>query len=364
MLRIAAVLYFSIVSGALAADQTEWQLKPSLKYDALCLLNVLSGDPYYLHYYQREYNYFHPLFTNEEQTAFDRVKHVLKDEGGTIVSARLALYYSVVPDETLADMIRTARDGSAMKAALQNTSYWNEQAWGNYQAAAPALATALQALQRVEFPKYWRESVLPRVAQRLSDLTPDLQNYNIVPSIERLLGFPLPSSTITVYLLAYSEPHGIRITGLRFLTHVSYPFTIVLHNAIHESMHPPYRVNDPAVRAAIDLLGRDPLIADKVAHHDRSFGYNSAPGYVEEDSAQALEQIVSEEFRSGRDARRYWQEQDGGMHVLAAAIYAQYNKALTEQPQPFGQWFVKAVENGQLRGEQLSGTVRRFRSGE
>jgi hypothetical protein len=55
MPRIAAVLYFSIVSGALAADQTEWQLKPSLKYDALCLLNVLSGDPYYLHYYQPEY---------------------------------------------------------------------------------------------------------------------------------------------------------------------------------------------------------------------------------------------------------------------------------------------------------------------
>jgi hypothetical protein len=196
------------------------------------------------------------------------VKRVLKDQGGSIVSARLALYYSVVPDETLADMIRTARDGSAMKTALQNTPYGNEQAWWNYQAAAPALAIALQALQRVGFPKHWRDSALPRVEQRISDLTRDLPNYNIVPSIERLLGFRLPSSTITVYLQAYSEPHGIRITGLRFLTHVSYPFTIVLHNAIHESMHPPCRVNDPAVRAAIDLLARDPLIEDKVAHHD------------------------------------------------------------------------------------------------
>jgi hypothetical protein len=53
-------------------------------------------------------------------------------------------------------------------------------------------------------------------------------------------------------------------------------------------MHPPYRANDPAVRAAIDLLGRDPLIADKVAHHDRSFRHNSAPAYIEEDSVQAL----------------------------------------------------------------------------
>ena len=26
-------------------SHTDWQLKPSLKYDTLCLLNALSGDP-------------------------------------------------------------------------------------------------------------------------------------------------------------------------------------------------------------------------------------------------------------------------------------------------------------------------------
>jgi hypothetical protein len=29
-------------------------LKPSLKYGTLCLPNLLSGDPYYLKYHQRE----------------------------------------------------------------------------------------------------------------------------------------------------------------------------------------------------------------------------------------------------------------------------------------------------------------------
>ena len=50
---------------------TDWELKPSLKYDTLCLLNALSGDAYYLHYYQAEYDHFHPLFTPEEQAEFD-----------------------------------------------------------------------------------------------------------------------------------------------------------------------------------------------------------------------------------------------------------------------------------------------------
>jgi hypothetical protein len=339
---------------------TDWQLKPSLKYDALCLLNALSGDPYYLHYYQAEYDHFHPLFSADEQAAFQQLKHVIKDEGGGIVSAKLALYYSVVDDETLPEMIRTAHDSSVMKAALKKTPYWSEEEWKNYEKARPALETALRGLNRAGFPAYWRQSAKPKVERRIAELSPDLPKYNIVPVIERYLGFSLPSHTITVYLLAYSEPHGIRITGLRFLTHESYPFKIVLHNAIHEPMHPPYDANDAAVRRAISLLARDPLVADKVQHHDPSFGYNTASGYIEEDSVQALEQIVSEEVGVGRDARQYWQQQDGGMHVLAAATYVEYKEALKQGSQSYSHWLVQAVESGQLRGEELQRTVNSF----
>lgn len=339
---------------------TDWQLKPSLKYDTLCLLNVLSGDPYYLHYYQAEYDHFHPLFTPEEQAAFAQLKHVIKDEGHGIISAKLALYYSAVDDETLSEMIRTAHDSAVMEAALQKTSYWSADGWQNYEAARPALEAALKALDRVGFPAYWAANARPKIEKRIAELSPELPKYNIIPVIESYLGFPLSSQTITVYLLAYSEPHGIRITGLRFLTHVSYPFSIVLHNAIHEPMHPPYHADDPKVREAVDLLGRDPLVIDKVEHHDSSFGYNTTPGYIEEDSVQALEQLVSEKFGIGRDACKYWREQDGGMHVLAAAMYTDYKQAFSVTPEPYSQWFTRAVQDGQLRGRNLQETVSSF----
>jgi hypothetical protein len=339
---------------------TDWQLKPSLKYDALCLFNVLSGDPYYLHYYQAEYDRFHPLFTPEEQAAFVQLKHVLKDENGEIVSATLTLYYSTVDDETLPEMIRTAHDSSAMEAALKKTTYWSETGWKSYDQARPALEVALRALDRVGFPDYWMHSARPRVESRIAELAHDLPRYNIVPAMENLLGFALPSQTITIYLLNYSEPHGIRITGLRFLTHVSYPFRIVMHNAIHEPMHPPYSYDDPAVQRAIDLLGSDPLIADKVQNHDPSFGYNSTRGYIEEDSVQALEEIVSEQFGVGRNPCQYWQQQDGGIHVLAAAIYVGYKAALAKHPEPYSRWFTDAVTNRQIRGDGLKSTVASF----
>jgi len=339
---------------------TDWQLKPSLKYDTLCLLNALSGDPYYLEYYRAEYERFHPLFTPEEQAAFVQLKHVIKDEGQGIVSAKLALYYSAVDDETLPEMIRTAHDSAGMQAALKKTSYWSADGWQNYEAARPALEVSLRALDRVQFPAYWAANARPKIEKRIAEISSELPKYDIIPVIESYLGFSLPSHTITVYLLAYSEPHGIRITGLNFLTHVSYPLRIVLHNAIHEPMHPPYHANDPKVREAIDLLGRDPLVIDKVQHHDPSFGYNTTDGYIEEDSVQALEQLVSERFGVAHNPCQYWQGQDSGMHVLAAAIYTDYKQASSLTPEPYSQWFVRAVHDGQLRGSNLQQTVQDF----
>jgi hypothetical protein len=356
------LLLTAIASAEPVANHTttDWQLKPSLKYDTLCLLNALSGDPYYLHYYQAEYDHFHPLFTPEEQAAFVDLKRILKDEGHGIVSANLSLYFSTVDDETLPEMIRTAHDSSAMKAALHSTTYWSDEGWKSYDAARPALEAALRALDRVGFPAYWAANAKPKIDQRIAELTPQLPSYNIVPAIERVLGAPLSSEIITVYLLAYTQPHGIRVTGLRFLTGVSYPFNIVLHNAIHEPMHPPYRAGDPAVAHAIDTLAADPFILDKVQHHNPSYGYNTAQGYIEEDSVEALEQIVSEQFGIGRDACPYFQQHDDGMHVLAAAIYVDFKQALAQSPQPFSQWFIHAVDDGQLRGDPLRKTVGSF----
>ncbi len=365
MRRIVYLLCLLAISGSvlLRAETvslhttTDWELKPSLKYDTLCLLNALSGDPYYLHYYQAEYDHFHPMFTPEEQAAFVELKHVIKDEGQGIISAKLTLYFSVVDDETLSQMIRTAHDSAAMEVGLRKTSYWDEDGWKNYEKARPPLEVALKALDRVGFPAYWTATAKPKIDKRIAEISSELPKYNIVPVIESYLGFPLPSNAITVYLLAYSEPHGIRITGLRFLTHVSYPFTIVLHNAIHEPMHPPYHADDLKVREAIALLGKDALVMDKVQHHDASFGYNSADGYIEEDSVQALEEIVSEKFGLARNTCEYWKEQDSGIHVLAVAIYSDYKKITGEA---YSQWFVRAVQDGELRGEKLNKTVREF----
>src|SRR5579862_3081488 len=93
---------------------TAWDLRPSLTLDALCLLNALTGDPYYLEYYRAEYDHFDPLFTPEERDAFRKLKTIIKDGDGDIISAKMALYFSATGDETLDRLVETAHDSSKM----------------------------------------------------------------------------------------------------------------------------------------------------------------------------------------------------------------------------------------------------------
>jgi hypothetical protein len=48
------------------------------------------------------------------------------------------------------------------------------------------------------------------------------------------------------------------------------------------------------------------------------------------------------------------------MHALAAAIYTDYKQATSSNPEPYSQWFVCAVQDGQLRRSNLRKTVESF----
>jgi hypothetical protein len=51
---------------------------------------------------------------------------------------------------------------------------------------------------------------------------------------------------------------------MRFLTNYSYPFRIVLRNAIHEMMHPPYDLaHDAGLRASLQSLRSDAFLMGK-----------------------------------------------------------------------------------------------------
>jgi hypothetical protein len=330
---------------------TDWDLRPSLMFDTLCALNFLSGDKYYLQYYQNDYDRLSPLLRPEERAAFVDLKRRIKDENGGIISAQLSLYFSATDAESLDDMIRVVKDSSAMQRNLKATPYYTDAGWKLYEESRGDLEAAFKALKRIHFDADWQSTIKPRIEKSRAAIAQDLPRYNVIPMIESALGSPRPTNKITVYLLYYSQPHGIKITGTRFLTHYSYPFRIVLRNAIHEMMHPPYDLaHNAALRASLQSLRSDPFLMDKVEHHNPSFGYNTLEGLEEEDCVQALEQILAEPLGMGGDPHRYWRDQDDGIHVLAVALYS----LMKQQHFPDGKEAFPAFLNRMIQSGALS----------
>ncbi len=338
---------------------TEWQVRPCFKFDVLCFLNALTADPFYLRYYQEEYDKFQPSITPAAQDALSNLKRKIKDENQGIISAFLCLYFSATDDETMDEMLLTLNHSMRMQSALKQTPYYSEAGWQLYDSVREDLKSILLFLKDIQFESYWKENVLPRVRQKIELVEKDLPAYNVIAEVERHLGFALPSNRITVYMLYFSQPHGIKVTGTRFLTDVAWPFEIVLRNAVHEMMHPPYDlVHDDDLRKTFELLKKDEFLMDTIKNHNPAFGYNSFEGFIEEDCVQALEQIINEKFGIEVEPRKRWKESDDGMHVFSAALYKVLKEEKYNQKgERFRDFLIRTIQEGKL----APGTIKKHR---
>src|SRR5688572_22563229 len=125
MKKIFLLFFILALSKPIICDttMTNWKIEPSLKYDACCFLNILTGDEFYLTYYKEEYEKFKPKLTSKVTDALGSLKKKVKDEGGTIISAWLCLYFSSVEDSTLVDIRRTLDNTSTLESNFSKTTY-------------------------------------------------------------------------------------------------------------------------------------------------------------------------------------------------------------------------------------------------
>jgi hypothetical protein len=313
-------------SGAVAPSgshtATAWTLQANEAYDALCFLNVLSDDPFYLQYYRVENDSFAPKVTPVVRGALDQITREVKGRGG-IVSAFLCLHLSAASPSTVEELSRTLEHPDAVRKALKSTPYHSDAGWRQLLAVRPALQTVLGFLTQCGFVDNWRSAVLPGIEAAVQRLRPALASQNVVGEVERALGKPLPSNAITVYLLHYNQPHGMRLTGARFIPNAAWPLRVMIQNAAHELMHPPYDLKgDAGIGEVLAALRRDAFLMERVDRHNPSFGYNTLESFDEEDCVRALDQVVTEKLGIGWEPRQRWREEDDGMHVLSVALYS------------------------------------------
>ena len=329
---------------------TDWKIEPSLKYDAICLINTLTGDPFYLKHYQREYKEFAKELSDPVKKALAHLRKTIKEENRLILSAFLSLYFSASDEDTLDGLLTILENSEDMKRNLKETPYYSDEGWDLYESLREDLKTVFIFLKDIQFESYWRKYVVPKAVERIKKIRKELPKYNVVAEVESHLGVDLPSHTITVYLLYFTKPHGLKVTGTRFLTHVDWPFAIVLRNAVHEMMHPPFDLaNDDELRLTLSSFENDEFLMEKIRNHDPAYGYNTFEGFIEEDCVQALEQIINEKMGVAIDAHKRWKESDGGMHVFAVALYCVLREEnFNDKGETFRDFLVRMIRTQKL----------------
>lgn len=338
---------------AQAAIRTQWKVRGSEGFDALCFLGPLAGKPLYTRYYEAELAEFRSKFPAEAQAALDALQKAA-DAQGALLAPNLCTLLSGAPDATLDDVILAVREAETrVLPAYKASPYWSPEAWDSLRAGRAPLLSVLTGLQAAGFPEFRRRFVAAKLPARIEALSARLATMDVIAEQERLLGRRLDPG-IEIVLLWFSKPHGTRIQGQRFLSHVDYPDALTIRIAGHEILHPPFPMDGPTAKAAIATLEKDSLMVRILKEHDPTFGYNSMEGILNEDTVEALDQIIAERLGVSTPPAKRWADADGGMHVLAAGLYGMLKAGGYDRTGgDIEAWMAKAVKAGRLAPASL-----------
>jgi hypothetical protein len=312
---------------------SRWVIRPSLWFDAVCLIPLLAGLPFYTSRHEHDAWWWQEQFAAfAGQPARDGLR-VLRDEvadrAAKPLPAFLALWTSPAAGladgaaESLDGLIAAVADPELLTSAMRESSRrWNEADDRLFRSVRPALLAVLEDLRAADLAQWWAEHAADDLWRRCGELSESFAGYDLVPLVEQHTGVCFDTRAVELCVLRWAAPHGIRVTGTRFLTDIRYDAGRVLNIAVHELLHPPWPKGHP-VQDRLDTLAADPFLAARFAGRDPAAGYNTWAGYAEEDAAQALDQFLNDQLGGNTrgDPLTRWTEADGGMHVLALLLY-------------------------------------------
>ncbi len=313
-------------------QQTGWAIHPSLWFDAVCLIPLLADLPFYTSRHDQDARWWQQHFASVAGPAARDGLAVLRrevaEQAAKPLPAFLALWTSPAapaagagPD--LDRLVAAVADPELLASAMRETSaHWNEADDQLFRSVRPALTAVLEDIRTAGLADWWAERAEPALQRRCGELRDSLAGYDLVPLVEQCTGVRFGTGAVELCVLRWAAPHGIRVTGTRFLTDVRYYADTVLNIAVHELLHPPWPPGHP-VKRRLDALEADPFLAARFASRDPAAGYNTWASYAEEDAAQALDQFLNTQL--GRNSRgdpvTRWTDADGGMHVLALLLH-------------------------------------------
>ena len=354
----AAVLALFAASVPVVESQqeqtTEWVVTAAAGMDALLMIGAASGDILQADIFEESIALMRGRMSAESVAAMDRLDQTLRVDGERLTGPFLAFLFSAGNVSTLDDVLASDMDPDThLKPGLQASGNWDDGRYAEAVELMPDVILALEGLRAIGFEDWYENTIIPNVQAGVQRNLAAVSPYDIIPEQARLLSREL-DPRIEILIVRFNQPYGIRIIGQRFISYYGWDAQIQLRVAAHEIFHPPFDLQDETLRAKSADWAADPWVQSIVENHNPGFGYNSLRGVVNEDSTQALDQIVAERLGFARDPSERWNTADDGMHMLAAALYhAMKEDGFDEAGGTYADWLSSALDRGMLTPEEV-----------
>jgi hypothetical protein len=312
----------------------EVRFSPNL--DLLCLMNVLTGDPWYISYHEQAFQHFGKTLSFVSRLCLKILTTVYHSN---MISAWATWIVSTVPDFESGKLSDLLKDTKTLWRYLsqhdQLESKW--RAWVRTAIGLKLIAVVAREVEMHDFGDYWKKQYLPKIQVRKEELSRWLIQYELDSEIESMLGLGRAPESITLYLSGLTEPHGIRISGLRFITGVSNSNEVVFGNLIHEMFHPPY--DRQHLQEDGSVLEDDPLLKESFRTKKPQYGYPTMCGFIEENIVEAMAVFVAVKLGLEKDPMSYFTNHDEGSHKLSIVLFRAFKQQPKPREQSFEQYF-------------------------
>jgi hypothetical protein len=350
----------TFATASAPSSGTRWKVRTSIGFDAIAFLGPLSGAELYQEYYSADADAFAARMAPETRSAIQGLWKRAEAEGFRLLGPNLQVLLSTGGHDasigTIVAALRTKEH--SILPTYKASPYWSESDWAWFSKATPALISIFTAMQAADFAAF-RATRTTGLDARVRDVQRALDGFDVISLQKKLSGRDFDPA-IEVVLLQFVKPHGIKVQGQTFLQAIDYDTATTVRIAAHEMLHPPFDKNGAAARAALEVLGSDPVIMKIVREHDPKWGYTTLEGMLDEDLVQALDQMISEALGVGRNPADRWRKADDGMHVIAAGLYGLLREdRWAERGGSIEKWLQQTAMNGRLKSDKFHSVAAR-----
>ena len=205
-----------------------WVIHPSLWFDAVCLVPLLAGLPFYTTRHEQDVRWWQERFASAAGQAARDGLSVLSREvaerAGKPLPAFLALWTSpavgspvtgspVTAAQCLDGLVAAVEDPELLISAMRETSaHWNEADDRLFRSVRPALLAVVRGLRAAGLAQWWAAQAETGLSRRCDELHQSLAAYDLVPLIERGTGITFDVRAVELT----HETHEPRRTRLEY----------------------------------------------------------------------------------------------------------------------------------------------------